>query len=359
MNSSRYVPILKAREAEVLALRRRPPSLEVTPYFELQAESMMSTDPATGLPRRTKSAVTDASYFFDDIARLWDGTFYLDVSRVAPVADRERWWDLIVAVNALNPTPKSFIPALAEGDLPDTWAAVAMLARNAGRAAMRVRLPHPDPSTLPTTLATAADELGLPLASIDVVLDWADQMEADVISLDDLQKHTIAVIGALGSAHGDVITTGTPNSKTFVQAGYWTPRRREWQLWLRLTEAGSDVVYGDYSLYPPSDPGGGTPSYGHLRYSVDDVVHVHRSARPATGGGLRAAFAQCCVDVVGGGHFLGSSFSSADSEIEEIAAGVLEMGSAKQWRLLGAVHHLHVVDGQLTSLPPAPVAGTP
>jgi hypothetical protein len=359
MTNKRYVPILKAREAEVLALRRRPSTLSVMPYFELQTESMMSTDPKTGLPRRSKSAITDASYFFDDIARLWDGGFYVDVSRVAEVADRERWWDLIAAVNALNPTPRSFIPALAEDDLPGTWAAAALLARAAGRAAIRVPMPHAAPSTLPATLAAAAAEVGLPPAAIDVVLDWADHMESDVISLDDLEAHTKTVIATLGSAHGDVITAGTPNSKKFVQVGYWKPYRREWQLWLRLAAAGLDVVFGDYSLYPPSDPGGGTRSYGHLRYSVNDVVHIHRTARPVTGGGLRAAFAQCCVDVIAGGHFMGSSFSSADSEIDEIAAGILAMGSAKQWRLLGAVHHLHLVDAQLSSPPAAPAAGTP
>ena len=68
MASKQYVPILKAREAEIVALRRRPGHLEVTPYFELQNMGAAAKDPVTGLPKRGKSAVTDASYFLDDIA---------------------------------------------------------------------------------------------------------------------------------------------------------------------------------------------------------------------------------------------------------------------------------------------------
>ncbi|MFG6475082.1 hypothetical protein ACFXP7_01700 [Microbacterium sp. P06] len=353
-----YVPIVKAREAELLALRRKPRSLQVTPYFELQNVGSPTVDPVTGLPKRTKSAVTDASYFLDDVTRLWGEDFYLDVSRVAAHADRATWWHLLAALSALNPNAVVF-PALAESDSSGAWAAAAPIATRSGRAAMRVSLPHPNPSNIAARLAVASAALTIPASQIDVVLDWGDQMEAGTISLDTLVLSTRAAMAGLGPDHGRVITAGTPNSDAFVQVGYWHPVRREWWLWLRMQASGADVVYGDYVLYPPSDPVPASPRYGHLRYSSGDELHVHRTAIPSAGGGLKAAFTQCCVDVTASPYFLGSSYSSADAEMDEIARGISEQGAAGAWRRLAAIHHFAVVADQLASPPSPPPAGTP
>lgn len=357
-NTPEYVPILKARENEIVALRRRPTTLNVVPYFELQAVTSATIDPATNLPKRNKSAVTDASYFLDDIARLWDRDFYLDLSRVATPAERENWWQLITACSALTPPNRPIIPALAEDDPPAAWAAAALLAQLANRAAIRIKMPHASPAALPATITAGADELGIAETAVDVVLDWGDSMEQTVVSLDDLENLTVDAMTAIGGARGRVITAGTPNSKKFVQAGYWAVKRREWQLWLRLHAAGHDVAYGDYCLYPPSDPVKAGPQYGHLRYSSGDSLHVHRAARPASGGGLKAAFSECCDVVTAASHFLGATFSSADTMIEEISLGITESGSAGHWRQLAAIHHFALVDNQLQHVPAAPPAGT-
>ncbi|MBE0011671.1 beta family protein [Arthrobacter sp. AET 35A] len=186
--SKQYVPILKARAAEVVALRSHPRHLDVTPYFEIQNAGTPANDPATGLPKRGKSAVTDASYFLDDIARLWDEDLYLDVSRVADPSERELWWQLITSLSALNPLKGAIIPALAEGDPSEAWEAAAPLASLAGRAAMRISLPHANPVTLFSTLANAANLVRLPASKIDVILDWGDEMEAKVATLDNLTR---------------------------------------------------------------------------------------------------------------------------------------------------------------------------
>ena len=87
-------------------------------------------------------------------------------------------------------------------------------------------------------------------------------------------------------------------------------------------------------------------------------MHVHRNARPTTGGGLKAAFAGCCTDLVSSSHFLGAGYSAADAELEEIALGTSECGSAGNWRQFAAVHHFALVADQLASPPVAPPAGT-
>lgn len=355
--SQHYVPILKARAAEIEALLVRPTHLNLTPYFELQKASVPSRNP-DGTLKRGKSAVTDASYFLDDIARLWQSEYYLDVSRVSSHSDRHAWWDLLSYLSKLIPSPGTLVPALAATDTGLAWAAARPLATRAGKAAMRVTMPQTNPSALAATLANAALYVGVPVASMDIVLDWGDKMEESTIHLDALENQTKAAIAGLGTSHGEIITAGTPNSKDFVQAGYWHSTRREWWLWLRLVNGGHSVTYGDYSLYPPSDPVPAGPQYGHLRYSSGDKLHVHRKARPAAGGGLAAAYKACCVDLVAGAHFLGAGFSPADLEYFDISVGLSEAKSPTDWKRHATMHHFALVQTQLASPPPPPPAGT-
>ncbi len=356
--NTQYVPMLKARAAELEALHGKPSSLQITPYFELQKSSPATIDPVTGALRRAKSSVTDASYFFDDLARLWSNELYLDISRVAASSERPQWWQFISTLTALFPSVK-VIPALDAADSSTTWSAAAPIAAQIGRAAVRFAMPHTTPGTFGTVVNSAAQHLGLPASQIDVVLDWGDSMEATSITLDSLEAHSIAAINGLGQNHGSIITAGTPNSAAFVQAGYWTVTRREWWLWLRLnTSAPTPVIYGDYALYPPADPVPAGPKYGHLRYSNSDQLHVHRKSIPKSGGGLAAAFKLCCIDLVGAAHYLGNRFSRADAYFDQVSRGTLAQGQAGTWRQWATIHHFALVANQLQSPPPPPAAGT-
>ncbi|NHC44351.1 beta family protein [Motilibacter aurantiacus] len=356
-----YVPALKAREAEIKAVNRAPTTLQLTPLFELQRAGQATVDPLSGVRRRGKSTTTDASYFLDDIARLWYDPLYADISRVADTSNRAAWWRLLDSLNALASVPAELIPVLIPSDSAAVLSAAAGVASQTGRAALRV--PMQEARSAPAALASApqtvAKGVGVPVTSVDVILDWADGMEASVIPLDTLVNDTKAVIAALGGQHGSLITLGTPESSAFQQVGDWQPVRREWWLWLRLAHEGFDVVYGDYALYPPSDPVPASPRYGHLRYSSGDRMHVHRRAVPSTGGGLAAAFKVCCDHLVTQSHWLGAGLSRADQRLDDIAANSDKESQPGNWRQLAAEHHFALVADQLANPPAAPAPGTP
>ncbi len=358
LGSTAYVPILKARQAEIKALLKSPAGLEPTPLFELQRAAAASVDRVTGEIRRRKSTATDASYFIDDVARLWDAPLYIDVARVAAPGERGTWWSLLKLINDLAPEPVELMPVLHLDDNPSDTAAAAGIAATTGRAAVRIFMEQvrSTPTVVGGVTTSIAGALGLPATAIDAVLDWGDRTEG--FSLDDLESDTVSVINNLGP-HGAVITAGTPNSEAFVQVGDWRPLRREWLLWLRLAHAGHSVVFGDYALYPPSDPVPARPQYGHLRYSSGDRLYVHRRAMPSGGGGLAGAFKTCCEHVVSHTHWLGGAFSGADGRIEDITLDADKESSAGGWRQIAAEHHFHLVAEQLTSPPPAPPPGTP
>jgi hypothetical protein len=223
---------------------------------------------------------------------------------------------------------------------------------------MRVpmQLVRQNPAVLSGLAATWASDMNLKPGDIDVVLDWSNGLESH--TLDDLVADTTAAVNALGGTHGKVIVVGTPQDSAFTQIGDWDPVRREWWLWLRLVHAGVDVVYGDYALYPPSDPVPAQARYGHLRYSSGDRMYVHRRGMPASGGGLGGAFAEACAHLLTQPHWLGSSFSRADQRIEDIANGADKAGAAGVWRQIATHHHFAVVNSQLAAPPAAPAPGT-
>lgn len=358
LGSMSYVPTLKAREAEIKALLKSPNALKITPLFELQRASAGTTDQSTGQRKRAKGSTTDASYFLDDIARLWDEPLYVDISRVDG-GRRETWWKLLDSLNSLVSSPAALIPVLVPGDASTVRSAAAGLAAHTGRAALRVPMVsyrHSAAGLAGATQAVAAD-VGIPASSVDVILDWADAMAS--VNLDGLVSATSNAITALGGHHGELITIGTPNSDAFLQEGDWTTDRREWWLWLRLAHAGLDVTYGDYALYTPADPAPAVPRYGHLRYSSGHQMHVHRRAIPKSGGGLGAAFKTCCDHLLGEPHWLGSAFSKADQRIHDIATNADKESTPGGWRQLAFQHHMAVVAEQLASPPAAPPAGTP
>ncbi len=362
-----YVPLLKARSAEISALLAAAQPLAVMPIFELQQAKPPAPDKKTGKVPRGKSAATDASYFLDDIARLWNRPFYLDLSRVASAAQKPVWWQLLTSLITLNPLSNPLTPVLADSDPANVRQSTAQLAGLANRAAIRISLPCLNPDQLPALLASVATDLQLTPDRLDIILDWADRLGDRVPStvlphppLDDVQAHTSSVIACLPTTHGRIITTGTVDTKKVEQTGDWDLARREWWLWLRLRSAGLEITYGDYALYLAGDPIPVGPRYGHLRYSSGDRLHIHRRPQPATTGGLGAAFRACCTHLVTQSHFLGRNFSDADRDLDDIASTVkAPYAQGGLWREVALRHHLAVVSSQLSNPPLPPPPGTP
>lgn len=347
-----YSPVLKAKDAEIKILSTSPHSHLVTPIFEMQKAAKATMDQSTGKQKRSKSTSTDASYFLDDVARQWHRPSYLDVHRVTQPMDKPSWWRLFSVLKELGSAIGPVAPVFHLGDGAAAAHAAAPLAETAGRAALRIRMPHPNIPALSSEITSIATSLWLSPEQVDIIIDWEDRLEQH--SMADLEAGTVAAIASLQGHHGTVITVGTANTDHCKQAGDWEIPRREWLLWRRLITAGIDVTFGDYALYPPSDPVPAGPQYGHLRYSYEDTLWVHRRAKPgksdAAAGlstGLAGAFRRCSDHLVRSDHFCGAGFSGADQTIKEAALGTTKVGAAGVWREISLEHHLALVSKQL------------
>lgn len=265
----RYVPILKAKGAELGALSTEQINCPVEPVFEIQ-HAEWNQAATTG-----KSAGTDAASFVDNLRRQWWKPAFVDLTRVASTpTDRAGWWALLHALTSMPGVPAHHLsPVLAPSDTTTVLKAAQSLARSAGRALLRVPAPHPNIPSLIQLHHDFAKALNLPENSVELLIDWSNSTETH--NLDDMENHVKSIVSALQS-DVPMIVAGTPDTRTCTQAGQWDFNRREWWLWLRLNVLGLHVDFGDYALFPPQPPGRGTPTYGHLRYSVNDTLHVER-----------------------------------------------------------------------------------
>ena len=346
----RYVPILKAKRAELAALSTQQISCPVEPVFEIQNALW---DP-TGT---NKSIGADAASFIDNLRRQWWKPSFVDLSRVASTRpERTNWW---VALNALISLPgvptHHLAPVLSTTDDNAVLNSAKPLAKTAGKALVRVTAPCPDIPALAKFVKNCANTLDLPATAVELLIDWGDSTEQH--ALDSLEHHAQAILGAVPAAT-PVIVAGTPDTTTCTQAGQWDFTRREWWLWLRLNAQNQDVCFGDYALFPPQQPGRGRPTYGHLRYSAGDELHIERQVAPT--GGMGAGFKMCCDNLVALHMFAGRAFSLGDSTIDDVVHSVGKpKGSPEAWRTIALQHHLRLVEDQLTAPPAAPPAGTP
>lgn len=359
---TRYAPLLKAKPAEIEVLSGIQHKADIIPIFEMQEAPRYYIDKRDQKEKNKNSTATHASYFVDCVARRWNSPMFVDVHRVAGDRGPRPWWRLLSALAELSPVQTPLPPVIHPNDTEDAISAAALLAQGAQAAALRVAFPHANINALPNEIASVTDMLKISPENLTVILDWGARLEKH--RLDDIEGGTRAAIKLIKDRCSDVITLGTPDDAGCQQAGDWSLIRREWWLWLRLQADPSTVIFGDYALYPPSDPGGGTPKYGHLRYSYEDTLWVHRRGIPKqaeidTPANLEGAFRLCCRHLVNSTHFYGSEFSPSDEEIQEIAgSGGKTPGKSDKWREISFNHHLALVAKQLAAPPDPPPAGT-
>lgn len=345
----RYVPILKARRAELGALATQQVTTTTEPVFEFQTAVWNQNG-------KGKSMGADVAAFIDALRRQWWKPAFVDLSRVASTpAERSSWWALIQALVALPGVPAyQLAPVFTNTDTTAVLNNAHPLAQSAGKALLRVQAPYADIPGLAQLHHDIASAMNLPVSAVEVLIDWSDSTENH--SLDSMENHVQAIISALPTGVPAIIA-GTPDTTACTQSGQWDLIRREWWLWLRLHAQNLDVDFGDYALLPPPTPGWGRPTYGHLRYSVNDELHVERQL--ASTGGLGDGFKMCCDNLVALHKFAGPTFSLGDTTIDDIVhRGTTPPGGAEAWRRIALQHHLCLVDQQLASPPAAPPAGT-
>lgn len=354
-----YVPILKAKEAEMSSLRELSGDVRkhLTPLFEIppvpwdfvnDVEAKTIGEHLGQLPQKLASASTPGSRTFIDAGALPDAVLMADGRHpLSFVIDEARRLDLQL-VPVTSPTrPPAYQAAVRDAVARDGLGVCVRLTDDDLENSSRVE----------SLLGELSSAIEVSVREFDVVIDFG--------SIDE--NHTNRETSAAISILADLPYAGELRSLTFAASSF-PPNlsgfsadsvneieRAEWAVWAAIQKRQGSIprlpAFGDYAVQHPEqveiDPRVMQMSV-NLRYTID------RSWLILKGRNLRSygheQFNALCRTLVALPQYYGRGFSWGDTYIHACANELDGPGNATTWRKVGTTHHLTVVSRQIASL---------
>lgn len=341
-----YVPILKGKAAEYAACASAAPSaiaasrplFEVVPSRGPAADLTAFANGLSGWPRNVVLSV-DTGYF--------DQTAAVGPAGEGPV--------LTVARDLLARGIKSR-PVFRLNDDPFVLAEIgAAAALNGNGACLRLgsEEEYPDADDVNPVIKDLLLATNLELAQVHLLIDmWEVSTSRDVqaatpIALDCLQwAHSMGTWASVTLAAG-----AFPAQISSFPKGVATPvHRYDAELYVTVIGKTPALVpdFGDYAINHPRLPGApGFAPLPNLKYTNGMDWQVWREDRTLPG---NQSFFTLCARVVASSHWLGSTYSDGDANIDRCARSQGGAGRALEWLRYGGNHHITHVTDRLANL---------
>lgn len=338
-----YVPILKAKEGELIALRHLTSQAKsnLTPLIELQPRET---------PELLKRTMTK-------IEKGWMPTLPLliDVDRDyltnSTVAATNNLRDLITGLSAQGfkviPVTGLRRPARFDSVVSN------LVSQNANGICIRLQsLDWQDVSSLNNRLTNHVQGISLQLNQVDLVFDYEPFLPSHLGTITTSAITTINSISNIRQ-YRNVIVTATAFPSQSIAQPYMVYRfpRSEFQAWTSLVSNASihrKPVFGDYTtvhpVLPDIDYTLGIKVAPKVKYATDSEWLCLRW--DATD---YAHFRNVCDTLVGLPEFSGDTYSWGDGRIAQCATTGAHTGSPREWVSISVNHHLTLVAAQCAS----------
>lgn len=187
---------------------------------------------------------------------------------------------------------------------------------------------------------------GLELSDIDVILDlkapnfhpleaFSKALHSAINKLDILKQCRSFTMAA----------TSFPESMGVVKKGNQLIERSEWLLFHEYLSHCKDndiqPQFGDYAIAHPvltqQDMRLLRPS-ASLRYTIDNAWYIEKGVNVRDYGFKQ--YVDMCRSLVGSGYFLGGDYSEGDNYIHECSINKASTGNLTVWRRIGTNHHI-------------------
>lgn len=349
-----YVPILRWKEAERLALRDLADDIRdgITPLVQLVPESI-----AVG--KRIRSANDALEKIARDMRECW-GTrsLLVDLGRLDPrLRINGNTHPLAYLGGKARATSVSMIPVTGlHRDSAYQAAVREVVAEDKRGLCLRLFRGDLRNPRLRPDVQRLLSQLQLGPSQVHLVLDMEchDSSYPDFDALSSLVpdiREWRSLVVASGAFPPDLTQWKTP--------GTYSVPRLDWQAWLSEIELSENLIrkptFSDYGIYHPTyKPPPGFPNFSaSIRYTTEDVWTIMR------GEGVRnergAGFAQWPANaelLCGRPEFrqCGPRFSAGDAYIAREAGNYAHPGNASTWLQAGFNHHLTFVARQIASL---------
>ncbi|UOB55528.1 beta family protein [Burkholderia pyrrocinia] len=353
-----YVPVLKWRQGEYLALSRLDPAVRdwVTPLFEVPTEAwdFEAEAPAKSLDEHlakfgvrlkqkwdSRRCFVD-SPFIDGEASVDNGTHHLahifDLARVAGAMP---------------------VPVLGLGRSEAYIGAVRAIVDRDGRGACLRLTPDDFGVSMHAEVDALLKGIGIDEGACDLVLDCA----ADIATSPKMQalvwKGLLDELPKVADWRSITIA-GTSFPQTLPSALFRPSgviKRHDWLGYKSLVgmlPAGVRVpTFGDYGVAHPEteliDPRMLDPN-AKVKYTINDEWFIAMGVQVKKHG--RAQYADVCRSIVSARPpiFMGGAYSYGDKFIEDCANGDGSTGGASTWPMVGSNHHVTKVVRDVATL---------
>lgn len=346
-----YVPILKAKQAELIALSHVSPTVssQLRPIIEVVPNHGRERDLDLLLERARKCQGQSFALGID-LVNLDDPLTPLAESGLSPL----QWLG-----DAFSAAGLRCVPVFRPDDDLTVLADVGVVAgRHNSGAVLRVggAEADPDPVYLASNVHSALDEARLQPTVVDLLIDlWEISSARDVTRVTPIATSVLDWALSFGRWRSITIASGAfPASISHLPTNTSTPVARfDAQMWIAVHTARPQVSldFGDFAMAHPAVPESVPPRgpLPNLRYTHTGDWQVYRWRRTRPG---NQDFHTLCEALTASAHWPsnGGTYSWGDQEIARCASGTGGAGTATQWLSYGFSHHLAHVTERLATL---------
>jgi len=351
---TRYVPVLRWKEAERLALRDLDDDVRsrITPLVQLVPESV-----TTG--KRTPTVGHALRKIAADMRECWGmRPLLVDLCRIDPrLRINASMHALAYLARSARAKLISMVPVTGlRRDAAYQTAVREAVADDKGGSGLRLFRGDLVNPSLQCDIQRLLKEIQVEPSQVDLVVDMEchDHSYPDFDSLSSLVpdiRQWRSLVVASGAFPPDLTQWKTP--------GTYSVPRLDWLAWLGEIELSESLIrkpsFSDYGIYHPTyKPPPGFPNFtASIRYTSDDEWKIMRGEGVRNEGG--AGFAQWPANaelLCGRPEFqrCGPTFSAGDAYIAREAGNYAHPGNASTWLQAGFNHHLTFVVRQIASL---------
>jgi hypothetical protein len=349
-----YVPILRWKEAERLALRDLGDDIRdrTTPLVQVVPESI-----AVG--KRTPTADDALQKIARDMRECWGTRLLLvDLWRVDPrlrMDGRTHPLAYLAAKARANQVSMAPVTGL-HRDSAYQAAVGEAVARDKRGLCLRLLRGDLGNQSLRPDVQRLLNQLQLEPGEVDLVVDT----ECHDDSYPDFERLS-SLVPDICEWRSLVVASGAfpPDLTRWKTPGTYSVPRLDWLAWLSEVELAESLIrkptFSDYGIYHPTyRPPPGFPNFSaSIRYTGEDVWTIMRGEGVQNEGG--AGFAQWPANaelLCGRPEFrqCGPGFSAGDAYIAREAGNYAHPGNACTWLQAGFNHHMTFVVRQIASL---------
>lgn len=342
--STRYIPVLKWREAESQALFNLSPDVKdsIVPLIEILPPQVRNS----GLVKPAEKHVSDE---VDRLAGTWGRRRVLVDVRHMPTGSK---YPLKVVCDSARDHGLRVVPVASTRALNDILHPARYYLREAGHGVcLREGRDSFMGRSFADDLHATIRELDATPAVIDLVLDLGHVAREPLMA--SFVATAVGRVPDLNSFRSFTVTASAfPMSLSDLAPGNHRLPRFDWFLWNDIRDElrmGTRLPgFGDYTIVHPAFRGtGGRLGSATIRYTSDGEHVIVRGRSLETYG--FGEYSEVARGLVADPVYSGETFSSADAFIRHVAAGIERTGDQGQWIQLGIIHHITFVVRQLAS----------